>query len=102
MRELRREIGSKRDLVLINTFGPMQWESEVNAVIAGALRYIPHAELANWNQAIGHHTNLLWPDGIHPQPSGARLYARVVLAAVRADLAQNPPASCPGSAHFVH
>jgi hypothetical protein len=100
MRALRREIGSSRDLILINAFGPMQWESEVNAVIAYAVRHTPHAELANWNQAIRHRTNLLWSDGIHPQPSGARLYARVVLAAIRADLSHSPPPSCPGPARF--
>ncbi|MDX6339046.1 MAG: hypothetical protein QOG05_6386, partial [Streptosporangiaceae bacterium] len=31
-----------------------------------------------------HRTRLLWPDEVHPQPSGARLYARMVAAAVRA------------------
>jgi len=101
MRQLRRAIGSSRDLILINTFGPMQWESEVNAVISYAVRHASHAELANWNQAIRHRTNLLWPDGIHPQPPGARLYAHVVLAAVRADLSRSKPPSCPGPTRFV-
>ena len=101
MRQLRRAIGSNRDLILINAFGPMQWESEVNAVIATAVRHTSHAELANWNQAIRHRTNLLWPDRIHPQPAGARLYARVVLAAVRADLPRSQPPSCPGPTRFA-
>jgi uncharacterized membrane-anchored protein len=42
--------------------------------------------LANWYQAIAPRTSLLWPDGIHPQPRGGRLYARVVAAAARAAL----------------
>ena len=96
LRQLRRAIGSGRDLILINTFGPMQWESAVNAAIAAAVRHISRAELANWNQAIRHRTNLLWPDGIHPRSAGARLYARLVLAAVRADLSRSQPPSCPG------
>lgn len=101
MRQLRRAIGSNRDLILINTFGPMQWESAVNAVIAYAVRHTSHAELANWNQAIRHRTNLLWPDRIHPQPAGARLYAHIVLAAVRADLSHGQAPSCPGPTHFA-
>jgi hypothetical protein len=32
---------------------------------------------------IEHRTYLLWPDGIHPQPAGGVLYARVVKAAVQ-------------------
>jgi hypothetical protein len=96
LRQLRRAIGSGRNLILINTFGPMQWESAVNTAIAAAVRHISHAELANWNQAIRHRTNLLWPDGIHPRLAGARLYARLVLAAVRADLSRSQPPTCPG------
>jgi peptidoglycan/LPS O-acetylase OafA/YrhL len=101
MRQLRYAIGPDRDLVLINTFGPMPWEPEVNAVIAAAVRHTSHAALANWNEAIRTHTYLLWPDGIHPQPSGARLYAHVVLEAVQADLSRGQPPSCAGPTHFV-
>ncbi len=96
LRLLRRAVGSGRDLILINTFGPMSWESEVNAVIASAVRHTFHEELANWNQTIRTRTNLLWPDGIHPRSAGARLYARIVVAAVRADLPRGQPSSCRG------
>jgi peptidoglycan/LPS O-acetylase OafA/YrhL len=102
MRQLRHTIGSNRDLILINTFGPMQWEPEVNSVIAAAVRHTSNAELANWYEAIKDRTYLLWPDGIHPQPSGARLYARVVLAAIQADLSRGQSPSCPGPVHFDH
>jgi len=50
--------------------------------------------LADWHAAIAGHTGLLWPDGIHPQPSGAKVYARVVLAAVAAELPHAPPPAC--------
>jgi peptidoglycan/LPS O-acetylase OafA/YrhL len=86
IRQLRRIIGPDRDLILINTFGPMSWESADNAVLSAAARDRAHVVLANWHQAIAKHTRLLWPDGIHPRPSGARLYAHVVLAAVQAEL----------------
>ena len=100
LRQLRRAVGPGRDLVLINTFGPMSWESAVNEVISYAVRHTSHEDLANWNQAIKTRTNLLWPDGIHPRPSGARLYARLVLAAVRADLPRGQTLSCPGPARL--
>jgi lysophospholipase L1-like esterase len=86
IRQLRRLIGPSRYLILVNTFGPMPWESSVNAVLAAAARHTAHVSLANWHAAIAGHTDLLWPDGIHPQPSGAKLYARVVLAAIQAQL----------------
>ena len=92
IRQLRRLIGSGRDLVLVNTFGPMSWESSVNKVLDQAGRHTAHVSLADWHAAIADHTSLLWPDGIHPQPSGAKLYARVVLAAIQAQLPQASPA----------
>jgi hypothetical protein len=94
IRQLRQAIGPNRDLVLVNTFGPMPWEREDNTVLDAAARQGGHTELANWNQAIAADPSLLWPDGIHPQPSGAKLYARVVLAAARAALSRAQPSSC--------
>ena len=93
IRQLRRIIGPDRDLVLINTFGPMSWEPAVNAVLAAASRHA-HVGLANWHQAIAGRTYLLWPDGIHPQPSCAKLYARVVVAAIQAELPRAPAPVC--------
>jgi peptidoglycan/LPS O-acetylase OafA/YrhL len=95
LRQLRQLIGPNRDLVLVNTFGPMPWEREVNTVLAAAARPGGHTDLANWNHAIAADPALLWPDGIHPQPSGAKLYARVVLAAAQAVLSRAQPSSCP-------
>jgi peptidoglycan/LPS O-acetylase OafA/YrhL len=84
IRELRGIIGPDRELVLVNTFGPQPWEHESNASLDAAARYNKHTELADWDRAIAGHPALLWSDGIHPDPAGARLYARVVLAAIRA------------------
>ena len=94
IRQLRHIIGPDRDLILVNTFGPMSWEPAVNAVLAAAAWHKSQVELANWHQAIAAHTYLLWPDGIHPQPSGAKLYARVVLAAIQAELSRVQAPGC--------
>ena len=94
IRQLRRLVGPNRDLILINTFGPMPWESSVNGVLDSAARHTAHVSLADWHAVIAGHTGLLWPDGIHPRPSGARVYARVVLAAIQAGLPHAPPPTC--------
>jgi peptidoglycan/LPS O-acetylase OafA/YrhL len=95
IRELRKLVGPDRELILVNTYGPQSWEHEVNAMLAAGTRNAARVELANWDQAIAARTGLLWPDGIHPQPAGAKLYARVVLTAIQADLSRSQPASCP-------
>jgi len=80
--QLFAEIGPGRRLVLVNTFEARPWEQEVNATLAAAADDHPGVVLANWYTTIEHRTNLLWPDGIHPQPSGGTVYARMLKAAL--------------------
>ncbi len=94
IRQLQRIIGPTRDLVLVSTFDPQPWEPEVNAALAAAARPGGQAELADWDRAIAARPDLLWLDGIHPRPEGARLYARVVLTAIRAELSRVKPSPC--------
>jgi hypothetical protein len=97
LRQLQRIAGPGRELVLVSTFGPQAWEHVVNTALAAAARHSKHTELADWHQAIAGRTSLLWPDGIHPCPARARLYARVVLAAIKAGLTSDQRQSCPAS-----
>jgi hypothetical protein len=80
--QLYAEIGPDRKLVLVNTFEARSWEQEVNSMLAAAAANHPDTVLANWFTTIEHRTNLLWPDGIHPQPSGCAVYARMLRRAL--------------------
>ena len=80
--QLFAEIGPDRKLVLVNTFEARPWEQEVNSILAAAAADHPGVVLADWHAAIEYHTNLLWPDGIHPQPGGTVVYARMLKAAL--------------------
>jgi peptidoglycan/LPS O-acetylase OafA/YrhL len=95
--QLQRAAGPGRELVLVSTFGPQAWEHAVNTALATAARHGTHTELANWHAAIAARPALLWPDGIHPRPAGARLYARVVRAAIKAGLTSSQRPSCAAS-----
>jgi peptidoglycan/LPS O-acetylase OafA/YrhL len=97
LRQLQRAAGSARELVLVSTFGPQAWEHAVNTTLAAAARHGKHTELANWHAAIAARPALLWPDGVHPRPAGARLYARVVRAAIKAGLGSSQQPSCPAN-----
>ena len=82
VRQLMRVVGSKRKVILVNTFVPLSYEHDTNNVLAATARTYPNAVLADWYQAASGHTSLLWPDRIHPQPPGAALYAAIIKAAV--------------------
>jgi len=84
IRQLFAEIGPDRRLVLVNTFEARSWEQEVNSTLAGAARDHRHVVLADWFATIEHRTYLLWSDGIHPQPAGGVVYAKMFKAAVEA------------------
>jgi lysophospholipase L1-like esterase len=84
VRHLLAVIGPQRKLVLVNTYEARPWEAGDNQVIAAAARRYPNVVLANWFTVIENRTGLLWSDEVHPQPAGARLYARMIARAVRA------------------
>lgn len=79
---LRAAAGPHRELILINTFGPMSWELGVNKTLASSVWHKRHVELLNWAGTIGPHPSMLWTDGIHPRPAGASRYARMVKNAI--------------------
>jgi peptidoglycan/LPS O-acetylase OafA/YrhL len=101
LHQLLAIIGPNRELVLVNTYEARSWETADNRLIDGAAHQYPNVFLANWFATIEHRTSLLWPDEVHPQPSGARLYARTVAAAVRSALAAGP-ASTPAGPPLAH
>ena len=80
--QLFAEIGPDRKLVLVNTFEDRPWENEVNSILAATASDHPGVVLANWFTTIEHRTDLLWPDGIHPQPAGGVVYAHMLKAAL--------------------
>jgi peptidoglycan/LPS O-acetylase OafA/YrhL len=92
IRDLLAEIGPGRKLVLVNTYEARPWERADNSVISAAARRYPNVVLANWHATIAHRTSLLWGDRVHPRPPGARLYAKVVAAAVQATASARAPA----------
>jgi peptidoglycan/LPS O-acetylase OafA/YrhL/lysophospholipase L1-like esterase len=92
IRDLLAEIGPSRELVLVNTYEARPWEHTDNSVISAAARRYPNVVLANWHATIARRTTLLWGDGVHPRPPGARLYAKVVAAAVQATVSASAPA----------
>jgi hypothetical protein len=80
--QLFAEIGNRR-LVLVNTFDNRPYEQEVNSTLAAAAAAHPASVvLADWYDTIDHRTDLLWPDGIHPQPEGGVVYAQMLQAAL--------------------
>ncbi|WEB45309.1 hypothetical protein MOV08_42455 [Streptomyces yunnanensis] len=59
------------------------WQDEVNQAVKDvAAKNSSHVAVADWDQAVSSHTDLLANDDIHPVPGGGKIYADTVAAAL--------------------
>jgi peptidoglycan/LPS O-acetylase OafA/YrhL len=69
-------------VVVLNVRVPKSWEEQSNAAIDGGVPQHPAMRLGDWYTASGQ-PGVLEHDGVHPTPSGAHVYAYVVLDGLR-------------------
>jgi peptidoglycan/LPS O-acetylase OafA/YrhL len=77
-------------LFLINDHAPVSWLAESNQALAEAAADWPHTTLIDWKAAAESGDGLLW-DETHLTPAGAGVYARLISAAVREEIAFPAP-----------
>ncbi|MCW2990157.1 MAG: acyltransferase 3, partial [Solirubrobacterales bacterium] len=69
-------------VVMVNVHVPTTWGDDVNNTLLALRGEWPQMVIADWNNAA--RRDLLYGDGIHPTPDGAKVYARVIQQALRA------------------
>ncbi|MBA2521801.1 MAG: acetyltransferase, partial [Solirubrobacterales bacterium] len=78
---IRRALEGVPNVYLVNVEVPRSWESEVNDELQQAVDSWPEATLIDWHATIAGHIDLTY-DGIHLDPEGDALYARMVRDAI--------------------
>jgi peptidoglycan/LPS O-acetylase OafA/YrhL len=73
-------------VVLMTVRVDKPWETSVNDAIRYAARHTRNVVVADWHRATADPDGLL-ADGVHATPRGARLYAQVVIRALRSGFA---------------
>ncbi|MEJ7787717.1 MAG: hypothetical protein WKF96_23185, partial [Solirubrobacteraceae bacterium] len=81
LQRIREALRGVPRVVLINVKVPRTWEEDVNNTLLAVRGEWPEAVIADWNKAA--RRDLLYDDGIHPTPEGAKVYAQVVQDALR-------------------
>jgi lysophospholipase L1-like esterase len=81
--EIMAELKDARRVVVVNVRAPRRWESLNNSMLAAAVKSYPQAVLLDWHEASAGRARVFWKDGIHLRPEGARLYADLVVDALR-------------------
>ncbi|SIS92628.1 acyltransferase family protein [Alicyclobacillus vulcanalis] len=77
-----QSLGPVQKIVLVNTRVPRPWQNAVNQTLAEVAATYPHVVLVNWYQASAGHPEYFWQDGVHLNPTGAMVYAKLVAQAV--------------------
>jgi peptidoglycan/LPS O-acetylase OafA/YrhL len=83
-------IGPDRKLVLVTAFADRDWTAGVNAALSGYATQHLLVGIAEWHDAIAPHTDVLAGDNIHPGPTGGRIYADCISAALDGLAQQHP------------
>jgi peptidoglycan/LPS O-acetylase OafA/YrhL len=82
--DVLRITGPAHTVAFVDVHVPRPWQSQVNSVLARAVRAHPGTLLVGWDAAVSGRPGLLWDDRTHPRPSGAAVYAGAVRAALAA------------------
>lgn len=76
------DIADGRQIVLVNAHAERDWIPGVNTTLKRFAQQHRGVVLADWNAAITPHPDRLAGDGIHPGPSGGKVYAKAVRSAL--------------------
>jgi hypothetical protein len=76
--EIMRLLADVSHVVFVNVKVPRLWEGPNNAILAQKVRQYPNAVLVDWYAASHDRPELLYDDGVHLRPEGARAYAALI------------------------
>jgi lysophospholipase L1-like esterase len=75
-------LSSTHHVVFVNVKVPDPWGAPDNEVIAQGVRRYAKASEVDWLGATSGQSGIFYADGIHPNPTGQKLYAELVAQAV--------------------
>jgi hypothetical protein len=99
LEDLLNSLGPSERIVLVNTHVPKPWQQEVNDTIASVAKSYPDAVVVDWNAASANCSQCLYPDGVHLDPYGAKLYATLITQALQAPPPPPPTTTTTTSPH---
>ena len=80
---LLRPLDSAKQILLINTRVPRDWEQNVNGMLAKAAAQNPKVTLVDWYSTSKDHPEYFRSDGVHLEPEGAEAYTSMLLQAIK-------------------
>lgn len=80
---LLRPLDTAKQIVLVNTRVPRDWEQNVNDMLAKAAAENPKVTLVDWYSASKDHPEYFRSDSVHLEPEGAAAYTSMLLQSIK-------------------
>lgn len=83
LEELLNTFGKNRQIYLINTRVPRDWQGSVNKTLADAVKGRSNVTLIDWYSFSADKPEWFTKDGVHLQPEGAKAYASLIAKSIQ-------------------
>lgn len=83
LEELLNTFGNNRQIFLVNTRVPRDWQDSVNKTLADAVKGRSNVTLIDWHSFSSDKPEWFAKDGVHLQPEGAKAYASLIAKSVQ-------------------
>jgi peptidoglycan/LPS O-acetylase OafA/YrhL len=83
LESLLSSLSTAKQVILVNTRVPRDWERSVNKTLAEVSQKFDNTTLVNWYSASKDHQEYFSSDGVHLKPEGAAVYASLIVNAIK-------------------
>lgn len=80
---LLKSLSSAKQVILVNTKVPRDWERSVNALLAEIGPQYPNTTVVDWHAASKEHPEFFRSDRVHLEPEGAKIYSALIVNAIK-------------------
>nr|WP_160038488.1 MULTISPECIES: acyltransferase family protein [Paenibacillus] len=82
LRELLQSLGDDKQIILVNTRVPRNWQDTVNAAIEKVSKDFSNTTVVDWYSASEGKNDYFYRDGVHLKRDGAEYYASILVNAI--------------------
>ncbi|MGG0171755.1 acyltransferase family protein [Paenibacillus dokdonensis] len=83
LEELLNNFGNNREIYLVNTRVPRDWQDSVNKTLADAVKGRSNVTLIDWHSFSADKPEWFTKDSVHLQPEGAKAYASLIAKSIQ-------------------
>lgn len=83
LHSLLKSLSSAKQVILVNTRVPRDWERSVNTMLAEIGPQYPNTTVIDWHAASKDHPEFFRSDRVHLEPEGAKIYTSLIVNAIK-------------------